>query len=360
MIVKGDNKLANNIQTVLVIQIGDIGDVVLSLPVLRAIKENLPGVSVIYAVRAKAASLAEACQWADNVVAIDTTKRNVAGAIKYQMDFFNNLRSHRIDLAIDLRMDPRGAVLALLSGARQRIGFFAENGRLWRNRMFTHLWNPRPIPGQHMIEYLVRLPGAFGLKAADLAPRIQPSDQHKQQATALLEETGISEASPLLAIQPFSLWRYKEWGGDKYIDLIRHFTAKDKIQVIVLGSPEEAARAGLIVEQTAQRRVHSLAGKTSIGLLPAILERCDLSIGGDSAGLHIAAAVGTPTIAIFGPSAPHVWAPTGKRHRIIDKGLSCIPCNLKGCEGMGTSRCLEELSVGEVIAEVETALKKVK
>lgn len=357
MIVKGGDKLPGNIKTVLVIQIGDIGDVVLSLPVLQALKENLPGISLIYAVRAKAASLARECEWVDNVVAIDTDRRNWAETIRYQISFFKNLWSYHIDLTIDLRMDPRGSVLTALSRARHRMGFCLQGGNIWRNRIFTHLWDPPPIPGQHMIEYLLRLPGAFGINAASLTPRIQPSGQNRQAASDLFSRAGVSDNVPVVAVQPFSLWRYKEWGDEKFTGLIRRLVNNKHLQIIILGGPEDAKRATTMAEKAAVPGVQSFAGETPIGMLPAILERCILSIGGDSAGIHIAAAVGTPTIGIYGPSAAHIWAPRGQGHRVIQKDFPCLPCEQKGCNGSGVSKCLNEMSIEEVFASVETQLE---
>jgi len=92
--------------------------------------------------------------------------------------------------------------------------------------------------------------------------------------------------------------------------------------------------------------------------LAALIQACQLFIGVDSAGMHIAAAVGTPTVIIFGPSAPASWAPTGNHHAIVQKDLPCVPCRQKGCDGSEVSRCLEELAVDEVWAVVESQCKK--
>jgi heptosyltransferase-3 len=95
-------------------------------------------------------------------------------------------------------------------------------------------------------------------------------------------------------------------------------------------------------------------------MFSAVLKACQLFIGGDSAGIHIAAAVGTPTVGIFGPASSFAWAPRGKHHAIVyNEKLSCVPCDLKGCDGRGVSRCLEELPVDEVISVVRRQIDEV-
>jgi heptosyltransferase-3 len=95
-----------------------------------------------------------------------------------------------------------------------------------------------------------------------------------------------------------------------------------------------------------------------MGLLPAVLKACALFIGVDSAGMHIAAAVGTPTVSIFGPSAPASWAPRGPEHLVVHRNLSCVPCRQKGCDGKEQSRCLDDLTVAEVMSAVATQIEK--
>ena len=96
-------------------------------------------------------------------------------------------------------------------------------------------------------------------------------------------------------------------------------------------------------------------------MFSAVLKSCKLFIGGDSAGIHIAAAVGTPTVSIFGPASPFAWAPRGKKHAIVyNKKLPCVPCDLKGCEGRGISRCLDELTFDDVKSVVKRQIDKIE
>ncbi len=198
-----------------------------------------------------------------------------------------------------------------------------------------------------MAEYYLNLLLACGLENENIWPELIIPEEKIQKATGLFKAENIPQARPVIAIQPFSLWPYKEWGMYKYIDLIRWISDEHKLPIIVTGSPDERPKADKLIEKSG-RHVHNLAGKTTIGMLAAVLKTCRLFIGSDSAGIHIAAAVGTPTVSIFGPMSSAAWAPRGPAHLVVQKKFLCVPCHQKGCQGSGFSRCLEELTVNEV------------
>ncbi len=345
-----------NINSVLLIQLGDIGDVVLTTPCIRTLRENFPKATVVVAVREKAKELIEDCPWADEVIAINKEKRKLFHQIAYQKDFVQRMRKFRFDLTIDLRTGTRGAILAFLSGARQRIGYYAQDNNLWRNRIFTRLSKIEYDPRQHVAEYYLSLLKFYHLKTKDTRPEIQVPLKRQKMATSMFKKEGILLDRPVIAIQPFSLWQYKEWGGIKFSRLIDWIRTEYGFPVVLIGSPDEKERAAHIMNRC-EDGVYSLVGKTSIGTLAAVLKQCFLFIGVDSAGMHMAAALGIPTVSIFGPSSPVSWAPQGNQHSVVHKDMPCVPCRHKGCEDSEISRCLKQLTVEEVTAAVDKRLK---
>lgn len=346
--ITGSQTIKGEPRSILLIQLGDIGDVVLTMPVIRALRENYRRAKIVVAVWARAAELLDDCPWIDQVIDVRKEKRSFGEEVRFQRDFFRQLRSFRFDLAIDLRTGTRGAIMAFLSGASQRVSFYAADGKLWRNRIFTSLLHREYTPGQHVVDYLLCLLEAFGLAVKERTPELFVSDQRVTRFETLCAEEGMENKRRLLvAVQPFSLWQYKEWGLDKYIELIRWLIADHNATVLVTGSATEQIRAEEIVRKCG-KDCYNFAGKTSIGLYVALLKKCDFFIGGDSSGLHIAAAVGTPTVSIFGPSSPESWAPRGQQHFVIRKDFDCVPCRQKGCNESEISRCLEELGGDEV------------
>lgn len=349
-------------QNILLIQLGDIGDVVLSIPAFRAVREHFPQAKIIVAVREKAKDLIQHIPWVDDAMAINQNHRSLLQELLYQWTFFSLVRNHHFDLVFDFRTGTRGAVLAFLSGAKKRVGFYNTDG-FWRNRLFTKLYRLDYHESMHVASYYFSLLHADGLTVAHEAPEMNVTPEMQKKAAHILKIGGVPSEWPVIAIQPFSLWRYKEWGTDKYIQLIQRTISEYRVSMVITGSEDESVRAKELVDRCESyagrgQQVFNLAGKTSLGELAALIQSCQLFIGVDSAGMHIAAAVDTATVIIFGPSAPTSWAPKGNHHAIVQKNLSCVPCRQKGCDGSGVSRCLEELTVVEVWAVVESQCKK--
>jgi heptosyltransferase-3 len=353
MLLKGNNLSTDNIRNILLIQLGDIGDVLLTFPAIRAVKEKFPQANVIVAVREKAKELIEECQWATGVISINEEKRSWMEELSYQKKFFFNLRKHHFDMAIDMKSGDRGAILAFLSGAKQRIGLYAHDGKLWRNRVFTHLALPYQAPRRHMAQHYLSLLEEYGIKTDHTWPVLVPSKARLREAHDLLKKEGVPSDRPVIALQPFSLWSYKEWGIKNYMGLIQWLISNYHVSVIITGSGDERIKADKLMKEC-KSYTYNLAGKTSIGTLPAVFQSSKMFIGIDSAGMHIAAATGIPTISLFGPSSSTDWAPRGERHRVVRRDLPCVPCQNKGCEDSGMSRCLDELT----LEEVQDAVKK--
>lgn len=330
---------------------------VLSFPCIRALKETFQPANLVVAVRDKAKELIEDCPWTTGVIAIDKNRRSFIQEILYQKQFFLRLRKYHFDLVLDLRTGTRGAILAMLSGARQRVGFYTQDGKVWRNRLFTHLYSPETKPGDYVADRYLSLLIAHNITIDNCEPEIDVPLEKQQSADAIFTKAKIPSDRPVIAIQPFSLWRYKEWGVNSYIQLINRLISEYNVSVIITGSLDEKKRADEILTHC-RWNTYNLAGETSLGTLAAVLKASSLFIGADSAGIHIAAAVGTPTVSIFGPSSSADWAPRGIQHSVVHKDLECVPCNQKGCQGKGISRCLDELTVDEVMTAVRSQIDR--
>lgn len=336
-------------QKILLIQLGDIGDVVLTFPCVRAIKESLPDAEVFLAVREKAAELVELCRWASGAVVVKNQRKGIWGWLTERISFFYHLRRQRFDLAIDMRTGTRGAILALSSGAKRRAAIFSEDGNLWRNRVFTELYQlSSSVPLYHIVDYNLCFLSLLSFSTESKSPEFTFPDHFSNELFACLEAEKVPDGRPLVAVQPFSLWQYKEWPQDKFVVLIRWLVDDLGMTVVVTGGAEEREKARGLVQKCGCSGVFNLAGKTSIGLYAALLKKCRFLISVDSAGPHIAAAAGTPTVTLYGPASPKTWAPRGQQHKVVQKNLPCVPCSQTGCNGSMRSRCLEEMEVWEV------------
>ena len=346
----------SGINNILIIQLGDIGDVVLTFPCIRALRENFPESQIAVAVREKARELIDDCAWADTTIFVDQKKRGALEQFLHQGRFLRKLRSFQFDLCIDMRTGDRGAILSLLSGAPLRIGYYEENGNCWRNRIFTHLSHIRYTPDQYVGDYLLSLLMAHGFGTENKHPEMKVPIQREREAEVLLTTEMLEPHGPFVALQPFSLWRYKEWEPEKFARLIDWIQERYHLPVVLTGTAFEKERSVEIMEKCAQPTVN-LMGKTTLSALSAVIKQAELFVGVDSVGVHLAGAVGTPSVSIFGPSSPVSWAPKGPKHLVVQKDMPCLPCRQKGCEGSEISRCLIDLQVEEVAQAVERQLE---
>jgi predicted lipopolysaccharide heptosyltransferase III len=355
--LKGSPTILRDVKKILLIQLGDIGDVVLTMPCLRALRETFPDATLVAAVRDKAKELLVGCPWPDDVISVSRARGPLLSELRHQTRFIKELRRYRFDLSINLWTGDRSAILSFLAGARQRISFYAHDGQLWQNRASTHLNLIDYEVGQYVADYYLSLLAAYNVGTRHNLPETGvPSDKLKK-VQDLFSQEQVPVNRPIIALQPFSIWHYKEWGQDKVVQLTDRIASRFGLPVILTGSLDESARASALAARCGPH-VFNLVGKTSIGMLAAILRSCGLFIGVDSAGMHIAAAVGTPTVSIFGPSSAASWAPRGPRHKIVHSKLPCVPCRQKGCDGTEQSRCLDILSVDEVMSAVEAQIEE--
>ncbi|MDA8159954.1 MAG: glycosyltransferase family 9 protein [Desulfobacteraceae bacterium] len=350
---KGNGQSLDNHRNILLIQLGDIGDVVLSTPAIRALKQSFPKARLVVAVRDKAADLLIGCPWCDDVLPVRKAG-GFWGELFGQIALVLRLRGAGFDLAIDLRTGTRGAILARISGAARRLGFWADSEPWWRNMLFTDLLRHDYRPEQHVIDYLLSLLEAYNVKVFNREPEIVVPEFARNEADILLKQI-VSGGRSLVVLQPFSLWRYKELVKESYIELCRWLVRERNVVVVISGTSQERRQAAEIADIVGDG-CYNFAGHTHLLLYAAMLMQSRLVIGVDSAGVHIASAVGSPTVSIFGPSSPASWGPKGNRHLVVQRRMPCVPCRMRGCNNSGISRCLEELPLEEVRAAIDRQL----
>ncbi len=346
-------------RNILIIQPGDIGDVVLTAPTIRAVKQAHPGARVSILVREPFCSLLRADPSLDEVIGLAKGGGSFFRKLCEQWHFIRRLRQACYDLVLNLRTGDRGTILTLLTGARERVGWGVGPGRNWKSFCFTQAIRhcppdpPATHPGANQSLRMVR---AIGMDTADSTPRLHVAPADRQRAVELLAECGLAPSGPWVTSNPFARWKYKEWDGGKWQEVIDRLWDAHRFSAVLIGSREEAAACADIVAGR-EGRAFNLAGKTSLGELAAVLSLSRLHLGVDSAAPHIAAAVGTPTVTIHGPTDWRAWRIADDRHRMVTPSMDCVPCNRKGCDDTERSRCLEELDVATVMNAVDEHLQ---
>jgi len=358
VLVKGQQNpiRTDAVKRILVIQLGDIGDVVWSTPTVRAVAAAFPQATVSLLLRAGCGGLLRGDPALRAVFEVPRTKGLLAGPAA-QVQLVRALRRERFDLVFDLRSDDRGAYMAFLSGAPLRAALYYP-GYTWRNRFFTHL-APLPRIEKHhpgAVDQSLYVVEGFGVPApADARPALWVTAAVEKAVDGRIYDAGL-EDRPWMTVNPFSRWSYKELPAETWAGVISEIHADyPGIAVVIVGTEEEYPRAREIADRC-PGDVRNLAGTTNLAELAALLRRSRLHAGVDSAAPHIAAAVGTPTVTIYGPTDWHDWAPAGAEHSVIKPGMSCSPCHEKGCKGSGVSRCLEEMTPAHIVAGLRPAL----
>jgi len=351
-------KLPGSVRKVLLIQLGDIGDVVWTTPSIRAVKNSLPGSKVSVMVKDGFGGLLEADPSIEQVFEVKSYRGNLFQQAAGQLSFIRELRAQHFDVVVDLRLGDRGAFTALATGASIRLTLYYPTGLpWWRNFLFTQGVIPSDLPPERgASEQSLRILRSLGIDTADKIPRLWVSDAVKKRVREIVSREKVDAFPKWITLNPFSRWSYKEWSDQKWVEIIDWIWDSFMIPTIIVGSPEEKAKAAFLISQC-RGRAYNFAGKTSLIELAGILSLSRLHIGVDSAAPHIAAATGVPTVTIYGPSSWFDWAPVGKDHRVIIPDMDCAPCHQKGCDGSGHSRCLEELNTEKVKKIVREAME---
>jgi heptosyltransferase-2 len=315
----------------LVVQTAFLGDVILTTGLLTELAARHGPVDVL--VTPNASPLLETHPAVGNVLIYDKRGRDRGMAAFRRLA--GELEQRRYARVYLPHRSPRSAVLAWLAGIPERIGFAdASCAFLYTRRV------ARPTIG-HEAERLLALAGpAPGAKAK---LKVELLEDDRAQAYAWLAARGIGDG--FVALAPGSVWATKRWVG--YPDLARQV----KGRVVVIGGPDEIDEARAIVE-AAPDRVASAAGELPLRVSAALLERAAVLVTNDSAPLHLASAVGTPTVAIFGPTVPRFgFGPRAPRAAIVERtDLACRPCSAHGPEicPLGHHRCMREIPAATV------------
>lgn len=341
------------------IQLGDIGDVVWAVPAFHSLKDACPGARVCVMVREGFGKLLQADPFLDDIFEIVDYKGNCFAKLRKNLGFILMLRKRHFDMVIDLRTGDRGAVIAWLTGAPLRAAADERDASFLRNVLLNRLVRPpaRTAKIRGAAEQSLSIIRELGIDPIETIPKLWLTDAAKERAREMIRHDKIDECERWITVNPFSRWRYKEWGCEKWAEILDWLWERYQTASVVVGSREEISRAETLAGKCSGK-VFNLAGKTTLDELAGILASSRLHLGVDSAAPHIAAAVGTPTVTIYGPSDWEDWAPIGVKHRVVAPDLDCAPCHQKGCDGKEWSRCLEELKPDQVKETIEEALNQ--
>ncbi|MBI3802814.1 MAG: putative lipopolysaccharide heptosyltransferase III [Nitrospirae bacterium] len=356
------------VRSILIMLFRQIGDVLLSTPTIRAFKEAFPQATMSVAVFKESAPILEGNPFIDRIIVVDPKWKALPAMerLRRERAVLGEIRSAHVDLSVNLTTGDRGLFLSLYSGAGHRVGLLPTQRPARLMRMIYNLPFQVPNTHTHMVERHLESIRALGYEPLRKRPELFFSKEEEDRLLSLLIAQGWSERRQaegrfLVQVHPVSRWIFKCWQDDAMAAAIDHLIGERGVDVVLTGGPAaiEREKCDRILSLTRHRPM-SLVGKTSLRELAALSKRADLFFGVDSAPMHIAAAMETPVVTLFGPSVAELWRPWGEGHTTVIKDFSCVPCSQDGCGGSKRSRCLEEMTPKEVIGEIDRSLSLLK
>lgn len=322
-----------------------IGDVILTTPVIRAVREKFPSAFVAYLGEKEAVSLLDNNPDLNEIIPFDFSRP----AILEQSRVIRLLRKRKFDAFIDLFSNPRSALLARASGAGVRIGKEVEGrGKLYTHRIADDGRKKTAIAFH--FQYLQPL----GIDGGSPVTKIHLTGDELREAATYLKWQDIDPEQPIIGLHPGATWPAKMWEWEKFADLADLIRAKLRMQVVYTQGP----RDGELLARISGRSVGTSLVLPVMRLrqLAAVISRFSVYVSNDAGPMHIGPAVGTKTIGIFGPGEEDIWFPYQRSdgHAALRHDVACHPCHLDFCNrpGEGFMECMRLLTVNDVFEEV--------
>jgi len=329
---------------ILIIKIGATGDIILSIPVIRAIRKKFPNARITVLVGLESREVFQKCPYVDDIIVYnkDLISKKNARFIKLGKD----LQKENFDLTIDLQNNNRSHILSFLSCAPIRCGY--ANTKLG----FLLNYGVKDAKGVALppVKHSFRVLSPLDIKLEDDFLELWPQEEDKKYIDSLLLQNWVNPTQELVAISPVGSkrWKTKEWPIERFAKLCDMLAAKH-IRTIVIGQRNNAAEVDRLLGLTKSKPINA-CGKTSIMQLAALFERCKVLVSPDSAPVHVAAAVKTPSVILFGPTDPDRHAPPAAgKVTVLKKNLRCSPCYKPVC---ANPKCMNQINVDEVLKEV--------
>lgn len=345
-----------SIKRALVVKLRHHGDVLLSTPLYTSLKKNVPGIEVDALVYSDTSAMLEGNPEISRIFNIDRGWKSLSPwtQVGHEWRLIQRLRERHYDLLIHLSEHSRGAWLARLLACPYTVApDYSQRSKFWR-RSFTHRFSLPKNAHRHMVEWNLDALRRIGIQPAESErkPVLVAGPQGEAEADMQLKAHGL-EKGGFVHLHPASRWSFKCWPEARNAALIDALAARGE-RVVMTAAPDSHELEFLTrISALCKVKPINLGGKLSLKALAALTGRAKLFIGVDSAPMHMASAVGTPVVALFGPSGEKEWGPWSSVARVVASDAHpCRPCGIDGCGGGKISDCLVTLPEGRVLQAV--------
>lgn len=348
---------------ILIMKFRNIGDVLLTSPMADALSLLPEQPQVTFLVKKGTEAMLTGHPHIHQVLVLPEREKGESKLVflRHQLTFIQQLRAEQFDISINTTEGDRGLIFGWLSGAKRRIGYLKDNEKWWRKKLITEPHTMRKDRFHTVLRNLDLLKNIVKPETINVSIHYTPLDELR--VIDLLKQSGWYQ-EPYVHIHPVSRWFFKCWRDDYMAQTIDYIQTELKLKVVLTCAPDNKEREKLnYIISLCQTKPIDLGGKLSLKETAALSAQAEFFFGVDSAPMHMAAAVDTKVIALFGPSGAFDWGPwpnewgeldrnpypnkngiqqVGK-HTVVQQEWDCAPCGKAGCENSKRSRCLEEL-----------------
>jgi 3-deoxy-D-manno-octulosonic-acid transferase/heptosyltransferase-1 len=335
---------------ILIIKLSSIGDVVHTIPSLYALKDLYPDSTIDWLVEEESHTLL--CDH-PLIHELSVFKRKKwfkslwgGNGIKEILNLIKRLRNRKYDLVIDFQGLFKSGIMAFLSGGKVRLGYDKTRELSY---LFLNDRLPAYDPDIHAVDRYLDIVRSLGWKGNDTKFYIPIASADKHNVDTLLKKKGVKERERIVLVSPKARWKTKLWREDKFATLCDRLIEELGYDVIMVGGKSDKDYIGRIFSIMKSRAI-DVSGQTNLRELAYLMTIAPLVICLDSGPMHIASAVGTKTIALFGPTSIERTGPYGKNHVVISKDLQCSPCFNKTCDDI---KCMNDIGVEAVLEAVK-------
>lgn len=343
---------------ILIIKPSSPGDILHALPVLHALRWRYPSAHIAWLVATTFVDLIAADPDLNEVIPFDRKRFGRLGrSLSVTADFLSfvrQLRRKRFDLVVDLQGLFRSGFLARASGAAVRIGF--ADARELAPAFYSHRVPRGTSRDVHAVDKNLGVARLLNLDGAQPDVRITLTAEDRAAATQLLATAGVAECERFAALVPGTRWETKCWPAERFGELAGRLSEQCGVKSVLIGGKDDEPLADVAIRAAHDRAV-SLCGRTTLRQVAAIIERAAIVVTADSTPMHMAAALGRPLVALFGPTNPARTGPYGRMNDVVRLPLNCSPCYFRKLSQCPYSlRCMNDLSVEAVFSAVAARL----
>lgn len=356
--------LNGNVPRVLAMRLDNIGDVVMLVPALRALRESLPQAEITLMASSGGGQVASMLPWVDHVLVHDASWQDVSPKnlldLRQEMDLIEQLRERQFSMAVIFTSFSQSsfpaAYACYLAGIPYRVGFSKEFG----GGVLSH-FSPSPADELHQVDRNLKLLETIGIYAQNNRPELYISNDVQERVNELLYSVSVNPQMPFIVLAPGAGCSARRYDPLRFAEATRILAAQTELHLVVVGSERESESLGPVLqvaEENLYGNLHSLVGKTSVPELAAIIEQASLTIAHNSVPMHIADAFGCPMVILYsGTDLVSQWMPRHAPARLLCHPVFCSPCYNYICPF--DMKCLEIRPEEVAIAALEVLEERV-